>query len=116
MLVDWSFSITDSGCGTETNEASVEFRQDALVVAVSGTITGRDGSMTSELENVEYDEERESLEVVIGTTERSGGMYPQCLMEIGYEAAFGFDGRLPRTVDVRHRSFGELRSVAKVSA
>lgn len=115
MLTSHSFKITHTECGEETNEAAVGIDSDQLLVTVRGTITGNNGSMTGELERVAYDDEVEELLVTVGTTERSGDMFPQCVTEIDYEAEFQFQETLPARIMIQHRSLNRTHSVIDVS-
>lgn len=111
-LTDRTLSVTDSGCGNETNTASVSFDDGKRLVTVTGTITGSDACKTATLKDATYDSNADELAVTVAATNRDDAdMCAQCLTEIDYEAEFSFDGGLPSSVTVDHDSLGETRTV-----
>lgn len=112
-LTDSDLSVIDSGCGTETNEATVSFDDGTRLVTVTGTITGSDACKTATLADAAYDADADELAVTVATTDKEDAeMCGQCLTEIEYEAEFSFDGGLPASVTVSHQSMGETSTVA----
>lgn len=112
-LEERSFRVIESGCGTQTNEATVEFQDTSVVV--SGTITGSDACQTAELAAVNFDADTGALTVTVATLDREeGGVCAQCLTEIDYRATITFSGGLPSVVTVNHDGTGGSGTVATV--
>lgn len=106
-VADSSLAVTDRGCGTETDEASVAFDANGGTVTVTGTTWGNDTCHTAVLSDVRLDDG--TLTVVVGSesdaaTDTACG---QCITEIDYEATVELDSALPREVAVVHRHGGE---------
>ncbi|QLH84868.1 hypothetical protein HZS54_00425 [Halosimplex pelagicum] len=101
-MADRSFDVTDSGCGTQTDDASVAFDGDGATVTVTGTIWGNDACYTAALSDVRLD--GDELTVVVGSMSDAGTdtACAQCITEIDYEATVTLDGALPQTVTVVH--------------
>ncbi|WP_436908061.1 hypothetical protein [Halosimplex marinum] len=106
-VADSSLEVTDSGCGTQADEASVDFDGSDGTVTVTGTIWGSDACYTAVLSDVRLD--GDAATVVVGSESDAGTdtMCAQCITEIDYEATVAFDGALPREVTVVHAHDGE---------
>ncbi|WP_135366377.1 RodZ family helix-turn-helix domain-containing protein [Halosimplex halophilum] len=106
-VTDSSLDVTDSGCGTQTDEASVDFDGSDGTVTVTGTTWGSDACYTAVLSDVRLD--GGTATVVVGSESDAGTdtMCAQCITEIDYEATVAFDGALPREVVVVHAHDGE---------
>ncbi|QLH75844.1 hypothetical protein HZS55_00365 [Halosimplex rubrum] len=106
-VADSSLDVTDSGCGTETDDASVDFDADGGSLSVTGTIWGADTCHTAVLSDVRLD--GGALTVVVDSESDAGTdtACGQCITEIDYEATVELDGALPREVTVVHRHDGE---------
>jgi len=107
---DGALTVTGSGCGAETDTASVTF--DASAVAITGTIWGNDACYTAQLAETRQDDG--TLTVVVAAVSDAGTdtMCAQCITEIDYEVDVAFDGDLPDSVEVRHRHDGATSTVA----
>lgn len=114
-LVDTSLSITDAGCGTVEETATVSFDSEATSVSVQGTTTGADSCHLARLAASEYDADSGELALTVETYAASDGPCTECLTEIDYEATADFDGGLPERVVVSHDSRGERREVTSAS-
>ena len=107
------FEVLDQGCGNQTNEAAVEFADDA--VEIDGTIAGSDACKTAELADAAYDPDAEELQVTVATVDREDAdVCAQCIVEIDYRATVQFAGGLPPKVSVRHEGAGESGVVTSV--
>jgi hypothetical protein len=106
-VADSSLAITDSGCGGQTDDASVDFDEDGATVTVTGTTWGSDACYTAVLSDVSLD--GDAATVVVGSESDAGTdtMCAECITEIDYEATVELDGALPRTVTVVHGHSGE---------
>lgn len=107
---DGALTVTGSGCGAETDTASVAF--DDSAVAITGTIWGNDACYTAQLAETRRDDG--TLTVVVAAVSDAGTdtMCAQCITEIDYEVDVAFDGDLPDRVEVRHRHSGSASTVA----
>lgn len=109
-ITDRSFEVTDQGCGTGENAASVTFGDDDVTVV--GTISGANACYTAELEEATYDAEADEMTVSVRshdpTTERACA---DCIVDIDYETRISFHGGLPGEVEVEHN--GELVTTAR---
>jgi hypothetical protein len=103
-LVNTEFTVTGREGGTRTDQASIDFDEDAGQVTVTGTITGSDMCHTAALEAADHDTDAGRLSVAVVTVDESeeGEMCAQSLVEIDYEAVFTFDGAIPTEVGVSH--------------
>lgn len=100
-LTDSSFEVLDRSCGDGTNRASVDRGDDRVVV--EGTIDGRNGCYTAELERARYDDGADELTVDVRSYESDeSDMCTQCITDIDYRGTFEFDEGTPDTVTVRH--------------
>ncbi|WP_132058046.1 hypothetical protein [Halorussus amylolyticus] len=109
-LADESFEVTDSECGQGSNEATVSFEDESVVV--TGTITGSDACQTGTLADTSYDPDEGILDVTVATEEREDTeVCAECITDIDYEATFEFAGGLPDEVSVTHDSMGESETV-----
>lgn len=106
-VADSSLAVTDSGCGTQTDDASVDFDEGGGTVTVTGTIWGPDGCYTAVLSDARLD--GGTLTVVVGSESDAGTdtMCAECITEIDYEATVELDSALPREVTVVHAHGGE---------
>lgn len=111
-LVDESFETIDAGCGQQTNEATVEFEDESVVV--TGTIPGANACYVAELADASFDHDEGALDVTVASTEDSAEnkACAECITELDYEAIFAFDGGLPATVTVVHEAMGQSETVA----
>lgn len=111
---DSSFDVTDTGCGGQTDDASVSFDDSSGSVSVTGTIWANDLTYTATLASTSVEDGE--LTVVVATERRSetavGG---QCINEIDYEATVPVDGDLPVSVVVRHRRGDTTTTVTDVT-
>lgn len=114
-VADRSFAVTDSGCGAQTDDASVAFDGNAGTVTVTGTIWGNNACYTAVLSDVRLD--GGTLTVVVGSESDAGTdtMCAECITEIDYEATVALDSALPREVVVVHRHDGEDTRVTSAS-
>ena len=102
-VVDRSFEITGSGCGT--GEAKASPTLDAPLVVVEGTATGPNGCATARLADATYDPGTDTLSVVVEVYEPDdGGVCTQCLTDIDYRLTVRFEGSTPSNVRVVHDS------------
>lgn len=117
VLVNKSFTVTESGSGTERNEATIDFDAEATEVVVTGTIPGANGCKTAELGAVQYDEQADQLSVTVQTIDipDSGDACTQAIVEIDYEARFTFAESLPSEVSVTHDGSSGRREVASAA-
>ncbi|ELZ27619.1 hypothetical protein C475_06855 [Halosimplex carlsbadense 2-9-1] len=106
-VADSSLAVTDRGCGTETDDASVAFDENGGTVTVTGTTWGIDTCHTAVLSYVRLDDG--ALTVAVGSESESGTdtACGQCITEIDYEATVALDSALPREVVVVHAHGGE---------
>ncbi|USZ69528.1 hypothetical protein NGM10_07285 [Halorussus salilacus] len=112
-LADDSFEMTDAGCGSETNEATVEFEDESVVV--TGTIPGSNACHVARLADAGYDPASGLLELTVESVEDRGEdeACADCIAEIDYEATFEFEGGLPESVTVTHEAMDESTTVAE---
>lgn len=100
-IVGRSFEVTETSCGTGDQQAAVE--RDGDRVVVDGTIGGRNGCYTAELDRASYDERTDELTVAIQSVAAGdGGPCLQCIVDVDYRAAVEFAGDAPGTVRVFH--------------
>ncbi|NHN61051.1 MULTISPECIES: hypothetical protein [Halorussus] len=112
-LTDTGLEVTDAGCGTPGNDASVEFAAGSDSVVVTGTLRASDPCHTAELADASYDPETGTLEVTVAAVQSDGAnACAECIARIAYEATFAFDGGLPATVTVVHDAMDESTTVA----
>jgi hypothetical protein len=114
-LVDTSLTVTDAGCGTVAEKATVSFDSEATSVTVRGTTTGADSCHLARLTASEYAADSGELTLTVETYAASEGPCTECLTEIDYEATADFDGGLPERVVVIHDSRGGRQEVATAS-
>lgn len=101
-VTDTSFEIVDNDCGTGEDAASVERGTDRITVR--GTISGRNGCFTAELERATYDTDAGEMTVAVrsySSSEGSSGC-TECIVDIDYRATVSYDAPDPETVTVRH--------------
>lgn len=110
-LVDASLSVTDAGCGTVAESATVSFDSEATSVSVHGTTTAADSCRLARLAASEYDADSGELTLTVETYAASEGPCTECLTEVDYEATSDFDGGLPDRVVVVHDSRAGRREV-----
>lgn len=113
-VAEQSLAVTDSGCGGQTNEASVAFGGNPGTVAVAGTTWGSDSCSTAVLSDVRLD--GGTLTVVVAAESDAGTdtLCAECLTEVDYEATVRLDGALPATVTVVHERDGGRTQVTSV--
>lgn len=100
-VVGQSFEVVDSACGQGANRAEVARGEDR--VDVDGTISGRNGCYTAELEAATYDDGADELTVAVRSYDDSDGGYcQQCIVDIDYRASVEFRDGTPETVTVVH--------------
>lgn len=98
-MTDRSFEVLQTECGGGENHASVARGDDRVVV--EGTIDGRNGCYTAELDRAEYD--ADALTVAVWSYESDeAANCTQCMVNIDYRATFEFEGGTPDEVTVRH--------------
>jgi hypothetical protein len=108
---DTEFTLTDAGCGSIREDASVAV--DGSTVSVTGTTSAPNGCYTAELASATIDDG--ALRVTIAAVQREGvDQCVQCITELAYEATVAVAGSLPDRVEVVHRSRGEDHEVASV--
>lgn len=114
---DRSIEVVDAGCGNEIDgTASVEFDRAGDAVVVTGTINGRNACEKPRLEAVDLAAESRELSVTVGTKKGDDAMgCAECITEIEYRATLSFDGSLPESVKVVHKSLGETTTVTTAS-
>ncbi|MFC7140227.1 hypothetical protein ACFQMA_10335 [Halosimplex aquaticum] len=114
-VADKSFSVTGSGCGGQTDDASVSFDESGGTVTVTGTIWGNDACYTAVLSDVRLD--GGALTVVVAAESDAGTdtACAECITEINYEATVALDAALPETVTVVHEHGGEDTRVTSAS-
>lgn len=97
-------TVVDAGSGQQRDEAEIDFRQEANEVLVTGLIWGSDGCKTAHLAEATYDTDEDRLSVAVATRDRedAGGACTQAIVEIDYEATFGFANGTPGEVTVSH--------------
>lgn len=110
-LVDSTFEVRSQGPSLDESAARVEFGEG---VTVSGTIRGRNGCYTAELDDAAGG--RGGLRVLVRAYDASDadGVCTQEMVDLEYEATFEFEGSLPDRVVVEHDSGSEFRTVADV--
>jgi hypothetical protein len=107
LPADPTFTVTDSGCGQLTNEASVAFDAADTTVTVTGTIGGSNACYTAELAAASYDSEAGALDLTVASKREEGpDACADCIVAIDYEATFDFEDSLPATVTVTHDGMG----------
>lgn len=101
-LVDRSFEVGGTECGQGANRAAVSRGDDR--VDVDGTITGRNGCYTAELEDATYDEESDELRIAVSAYDDSDEYEgcQQCIVDVDYRATFEFRDGTPEEVTVFH--------------
>lgn len=100
-LTGEEFTVLDSGCGTGSNRATVEWAD--RTVTVTGVISGRNGCYTAELKNARYVEDADELRVGVRSyNPNTEAACTQCIVDIEYRSTFEFEGGLPDTVVVGH--------------
>lgn len=114
-LQDASLTVTDAGCGTVAETATVSFDSEATRASVRGTTTGADSCRLARLATSKYDAESGELTLTVETYAASEGPCTECLTEIDYEATADFGGGLPERVVVVHDSRGGSREVTTAS-
>ncbi|WP_435180880.1 hypothetical protein [Halorussus sp. AFM4] len=112
-LTDSGLEVTDAGCETPSNDASIEFASDRGSVVVTGTVRAPDPCHIAELADASYDPETGTLDVTVAAVRADGTeACAECVAAVSYEATFAFAGGLPATVTVVHDSMGESTTVA----
>lgn len=110
-LAGTSFEILKAGCGQPGSEASVEFREESVVV--TGTIDGSNACYVAKLADASYDPETRTLDLTVVSTQKDGAQAcSQCIVEIEYETTATFEGGLPETVRVVHEGMAGSKTVA----
>lgn len=101
-VTDTSFEILDNSCGTGEEEAAVEQGADRIIVR--GTISGRNGCFTAELERASYDTDAGEMTVAVRSFSNSDGDggCTECIVDIEYRATVSYDANDPETVTVLH--------------
>lgn len=100
-VVDRSFEVGGTECGQGANRADVSRDDDR--VDVDGTIGGRNGCYTAELEAATYDEGADELTVAVRSYDDSDGeACQQCIVDVDYRAAVEFEDGTPGAVTVVH--------------
>ena len=99
-LTGSDFEVTSTAGGTQADSAAVTV--DGTDIVVEGTIWGRNGCQTAELDSVNYSDD--TLTVAVATTQRgdAGDACTQGIVEIEYTATVAFENGLPGTVVVTH--------------
>lgn len=110
-----ALEITDVGCGTATETASVSFDSAHQRVSVTGTTSAPDACYRARVGSATYDGETDEFELVVEAFDAKEGVCTECITEIDYETTSDFDGGLPGTVVVVHDSRGKRREVATAS-
>lgn len=99
--VDESFEVVGSDCGRGADRADVERGADR--VNVDGTIGGRNGCETAELERVTYDDGADELTIAVRTVDDGAeGACMQCIVDVDYRATVEFDDGTPADVRILH--------------
>lgn len=111
-LTDTGFAVTDAGCGSEREAASVAFDADTGTVAVTGTTSAPNTCYSARLADAAYDGGADEFRVTVEAFEAEQGGCGECITEVDYEATASFAGGLPGRVVVVHRSRGSEREVA----
>lgn len=114
-----SAALSSASC-EEPEAATVAFDGEASEIRVDGCIVGNTGCHVPSLlePTLEEGETRrlsdDRLLVAVETVDDSGPdeACTQALTELGYEAAFGFEGALPSSVEVVHETHDGRRTVA----
>lgn len=112
-VADTGLKVTDSGCGTQTDEASVAF--DEGTVTVTGTIWGSDACYTAVLSDVSLDGGALTVVVAAERDADEDTACADCIAEVDYQATVTFDGGLPAEVTVVHRHGGEDSKVTSTT-
>lgn len=101
-VVGRSFEAAGSECGQGANRADVTRGDDR--VNVDGTISGRNGCYTAELEDATYDEGADELTVAVRSYDDSdeGEACQQCIVDVDYRASVEFRDGTPESVTVVH--------------
>lgn len=110
-----SLTVTESGCGSQDEEASVAFDGDGATVTVTGTTWGSDSCATAVLSAVRLD--GGSLTVVVGTESDADPdtACAECITQIQYEATIRFDSALPEDVSVVHEHGDEQSEITSTT-
>lgn len=112
-VVSSSLSVSDVSCG-ESEGASVAWGE--REVSVDGSLPVASPCYTAALETVSYDAGADELLVRAGAARRDDvDECVQCLADVAYTATVVFDGALPESVRVEHRSREGTRTVAAAS-
>lgn len=98
------FTVVDRESGQQRDDARVGYRTETNEVSVEGTIWGSDGCKTAHLAAATYDADEDCLSVAVVTRDRTDAAEActQALVEIDYEATFGFSNGTPGEVVVSH--------------
>lgn len=108
-----SLKVISVECGQPSNEASVAFEDSKKRVVVTGSMTGSDSCARPTIESAKSDSKSGAFTVTMGTKKKDGSVgCSECLTEIKYRATFTFEGSLPESVKVTHKSMGESKVVA----
>jgi hypothetical protein len=98
------FTVVDRESGQQRDDVRIGYQTEANEVRVEGTIWGSDGCKTARLDAATYDADENRLSVAVATRDRTddAGVCTQALVEIDYEATFGFSNGTPDETTVSH--------------
>ncbi len=110
---DQSLKVLGAECGQPKNDAVIEFKDSKKRLVVTGSMTGSDSCTRPTIESAKFDSESDAFVVTMGTKQKDGSVgCSECITEIKYRATFTFEGALPKSVKVTHKSMGESKVVA----
>jgi len=110
-----SLTVTERGCGSQDEDASVSFDDDGVSVSITGTIWGNDSCYTAVFSDIRLD--GGSLTVVVASESDADPdtACAECITQIEYEAMLTFDGALPEDVAVMHEHGDEQSEVTSTT-
>lgn len=98
--VDAALDVESVDCANGTDEATVAFEDDRVVVR--GTASGADACYTARLAGVAYEDGTLTVRVETYSDADEGTACAQCLVDVAYAATVTFEGGLPDGVIVTH--------------
>jgi len=108
-VTDQSFSVTGHDCGSERDDASVDFGDG---VTVTGTIWGNNLCYTAELRDTRYSDGELVVAVAAFDDSEPETACAECIAEVDYEVSVAFEGDGPDSVTVAHIRNRERTTVA----
>jgi len=106
-LTGSEFSVVNSGCGSETNEAEYTASQgvsegNESEGVVEGTLWGPDACTTAELGYVSYDTEEDTLVADVRSARTDADACADCITEVSYRLVAEFENGVAENADISH--------------